>query len=329
MTDGQRVIKQCEGLKNGDLQGFKGILMRYIRNYYEVFGDDDARDVLARNAFHVFNNMNSKDYGLTNWRIKAPEDFIYDETTYNDKPFSAGTVVSAAFNTIIPEATLTPYAYYDGAWHQQSTITTVMGDEFKLKMEADGEGTWTWTGPNRFFSTEQEIDLGVLDAKKYGVYAATFTSTDGKKSTASIRIVNPGPTITPYLMTDKGVNWTSTTSISVTSGTKITFGPQPTDAAYKWTWKGPNDFTYTGREPAVTVKTKDYAGIYTATCTDANGYSSTVDFYITVDGYSDVQNVNAEVSNKVKGIYDLQGRKVEKPSKGLYIVDGKKVVISK
>ncbi|MBO5865818.1 MAG: beta-N-acetylhexosaminidase [Bacteroidaceae bacterium] len=39
-----------------------------------------------------------------------------------------------------------------------------------------------------------------------------------------------------------------------------------------------------------------------------------------------VEEVKAE-SGKVKGIYDLQGRKVENPIKGIYIIDGKKVMI--
>ena len=36
---------------------------------------------------------------------------------------------------------------------------------------------------------------------------------------------------------------------------------------------------------------------------------------------------NGRRKSKVKGIYDLQGRKVETPSKGIYIIDGKKVLV--
>ena len=32
-------------------------------------------------------------------------------------------------------------------------------------------------------------------------------------------------------------------------------------------------------------------------------------------------------NEKVKGIYDLQGRKIEKPTKGIYIINGKKTYI--
>jgi hypothetical protein len=37
--------------------------------------------------------------------------------------------------------------------------------------------------------------------------------------------------------------------------------------------------------------------------------------------------VDASQSGKVKGIYDLHGRKVTKPIKGIYIIDGKKVLV--
>ena len=39
-----------------------------------------------------------------------------------------------------------------------------------------------------------------------------------------------------------------------------------------------------------------------------------------------IENVKAE-NGKVKGIYDLHGRKVTKPIKGIYIIDGKKVFV--
>ena len=39
-----------------------------------------------------------------------------------------------------------------------------------------------------------------------------------------------------------------------------------------------------------------------------------------------VEEVKAE-NGKVKAIYDLQGRKVAEPVKGIYIIDGKKVLV--
>lgn len=45
-----------------------------------------------------------------------------------------------------------------------------------------------------------------------------------------------------------------------------------------------------------------------------------------IDGTTGIDEVKGENGN-VKAIYDLQGRKVETPSKGLYIIDGKKVLV--
>ena len=44
------------------------------------------------------------------------------------------------------------------------------------------------------------------------------------------------------------------------------------------------------------------------------------------NGETGIEEVKAE-SGKIKGIYDLTGRKIENPTKGIYIIDGKKVFI--
>ncbi|MBR5593667.1 MAG: hypothetical protein IKW46_06290, partial [Bacteroidaceae bacterium] len=44
------------------------------------------------------------------------------------------------------------------------------------------------------------------------------------------------------------------------------------------------------------------------------------------EGTTGIEEVKGE-NGEVKTIYDLQGRKVEVPSKGLYIINGKKVFI--
>ena len=42
--------------------------------------------------------------------------------------------------------------------------------------------------------------------------------------------------------------------------------------------------------------------------------------------FTGIDKVKAE-NGKVKTVYDLQGRKVENPTNGVYIINGKKVVI--
>ena len=48
-----------------------------------------------------------------------------------------------------------------------------------------------------------------------------------------------------------------------------------------------------------------------------------IDVVDTETGIGEVKGENG----KVKGIYDFQGRKVEQPSTGIYIIDGKKVLV--
>ena len=53
-------------------------------------------------------------------------------------------------------------------------------------------------------------------------------------------------------------------------------------------------------------------------------------FYIVEMDFTGIDEVLDEVkgeSGNVKAIYDLQGRNVEVPSKGLYIINGKKVLV--
>lgn len=44
-------------------------------------------------------------------------------------------------------------------------------------------------------------------------------------------------------------------------------------------------------------------------------------------GIIEVNTNNTNLTNKAEGVFDLQGRRVENPAKGLYIVNGKKIVI--
>ena len=59
--------------------------------------------------------------------------------------------------------------------------------------------------------------------------------------------------------------------------------------------------------------------------------SKNIEFTLTyTNNATSIEEVLDEVkggSGKVKAIYDLQGRKVENPSKGIYIIDGKKTVV--
>ncbi|MBR5456102.1 MAG: hypothetical protein IKU76_04020, partial [Bacteroidaceae bacterium] len=53
-------------------------------------------------------------------------------------------------------------------------------------------------------------------------------------------------------------------------------------------------------------------------------YSKSLSMYF--PGSTGIDEVKSE-NSKMKGIYDLTGRKVQSPAGGIYIIDGKKVLI--
>ena len=102
LCDGHGIIKVCQNV-DGDFQGFKGILMRYVGLYARVFDSDEARQWLIRNAFHAYNNMNSHHYGHSAWLTKAAEDGMFGDKDYTRSPFGASTSLSAAFACPVPQ----------------------------------------------------------------------------------------------------------------------------------------------------------------------------------------------------------------------------------
>ena len=46
-----------------------------------------------------------------------------------------------------------------------------------------------------------------------------------------------------------------------------------------------------------------------------------------IDEVKGENGTNGRRKSKVKAIYDLQGRKIETPDKGIYIINGKKVLV--
>lgn len=62
LCDRQGVVKVCQNA-DGDFQGFKGILMRYVGLYARVYNNKVCQEWLLANAFHAYNNMNSRSFG--------------------------------------------------------------------------------------------------------------------------------------------------------------------------------------------------------------------------------------------------------------------------
>jgi hypothetical protein len=84
---------------------------------------------------------------------------------------------------------------------------------------------------------------------------------------------------------------------------------------------GNTEFLFSGLEPATT-----YGLQITATKGSETSMASAEHTIITLTESAGVHDIFVDI-NSDTAIYDLQGRKVKNPAKGLYIKNGKKVVV--
>lgn len=102
LCDSHGIINACQ-VKDGDLAGFKGILMRYVRRFIR---DCDAAPAdqtwMEKNALHVYCNRSVDGVTPTAWLQKGTRDNTTDD-------FAVSTAASAAVNTIFPDDPPLPY----------------------------------------------------------------------------------------------------------------------------------------------------------------------------------------------------------------------------
>jgi lysophospholipase L1-like esterase len=121
-----------------------------------------------------------------------------------------------------------------------------------------------------------------------GTYTLTARATDNSgavtiSSAVAITVSTAcTPTaITPYVQVN-GEAWTQTASANVNVGDGVNLGPQPTTGG-SWSWTGPNGFSATTREIALSNIQANQAGNYVATYTNAGGCNSSSTFTVSVN----------------------------------------------
>jgi hypothetical protein len=82
--------------------------------------------------------------------------------------------------------------------------------------------------------------------------------------------------IVPYLQVN-GFDWHEASSVTVTPGSTVSFGPQPLTGG-TWSWTGPNGFTASTRQ----IDGLTTAGIYVATYTPTSGVVNQLSFELSV-----------------------------------------------
>ena len=107
LTNNNKIISVCQTI-NGDLCGFKGILMRYARRYAEDLDRKMALQWIAKNAWHAYQNrMKNRTHRVTwsAWLTKTAQNLCRQEnggiTDVSDDPVGQATAVSAAVNAHI------------------------------------------------------------------------------------------------------------------------------------------------------------------------------------------------------------------------------------
>lgn len=103
LCDSYGIIRVCQDESNGDLCGFKGILMRYVRRFVLDLEQTTYKEWMLRNAFHAYCNRSAKGLTGTGWLKKATD----DSTT---SAFGCSTAASAAVNAPLEQPTDDPSA---------------------------------------------------------------------------------------------------------------------------------------------------------------------------------------------------------------------------
>lgn len=101
LSNSNKIVHVCQTI-NGDLCGFKGILMRYVRVYAESQRLEEPLKWLEKNAWHAYQNGNSTGVIWSAWLSKTTENLRRmegdSEKEITNDAFGASTAVSAAFN---------------------------------------------------------------------------------------------------------------------------------------------------------------------------------------------------------------------------------------
>ena len=216
---------------------------------------------------------------------------------YSDSP--AGEDISKA----VDNNTATKYlTFHSTVWLQWKESSPSTLTKYSITSANDVPGrdpkAWTlygsnngtsWTAVNSqtnqaFSARFQKKEYTLTGMASYLYYKLDITANNGATITQLSEWELVGTTCTPstivpYLSVNAGA-WQQVSTASVAAGGSISLGPQPLDGT--WSWAGPNGFTSTLREIAITNIQANQGGNYVATYTNLTGCSSSVTFAISV-----------------------------------------------
>ena len=125
-----------------------------------------------------------------------------------------------------------------------------------LNLSASGGTTYTWSGPNSFSSSTQNPSIGNAAVNATGTYSVIVGDANGCHTTATVSVtVNANPV--PVVGSNSPICAGSTLTLSASGGT-----------TYSWT--GPDGFSSSISNPAITGAAVTATGTYSVNVGDAN-----------------------------------------------------------
>lgn len=101
-SDKNGIMYTVDENSDRDRPGFKGILMRYMRQFVTNFDNTAYIDWMEANALQAYNNKNTKGIIWTDWTVKSSENFIYKgssrDENYATDPWGTSTAMAIAVN---------------------------------------------------------------------------------------------------------------------------------------------------------------------------------------------------------------------------------------
>ncbi|MFN0200044.1 MAG: gliding motility-associated C-terminal domain-containing protein, partial [Bacteroidia bacterium] len=131
-----------------------------------------------------------------------------------------------------------------------------------LNLSASGGTSYAWAGPNGFVSNVQNPSVNNVSLADAGIYTVTVTNANNCSSVATTNVV-----INSSLATN------ATSNSPVCSGDILSFSSVP--GAVGYSWAGPNGFSSTAQNPAISNVQAAAAGSYSVTVTAAGGCTGT------------------------------------------------------
>lgn len=168
-------IKVCQDESNGDLCGFKGILMRYVRRFVLDLCQPTYQDWLLDNAWLAYNNRDEQGLTGTGWLTKAT-------TESTTKAFGCSTSVSAGVNAPLGDVVKDGFApiQAEAFDYHRGIFTTQQAECAGEQVIQVAKGVWVqYDNVNFGEQTAKSISIDVTTPPADATIAVYFDKLEG------------------------------------------------------------------------------------------------------------------------------------------------------